>query len=95
MKINYKKTKVILFNPCTSLDFTPKIKLSDQSLQMVEETRLLGLIVCNDFKWSSNTDHIVKKAYKRLWILRRLNKPNTVDPYVTPSTHRAKFLLDI
>ena len=72
MKINYKKTKVMLFNPCTSLDFTPKIELSGQSLQLVEETRLLGLIVSNDLKWSSNTDHIVKKAYKRLWILRRL-----------------------
>ena len=32
----------------------------------------MGLIIRSDMKWSSNTEHIVLKAYKRLWILRRL-----------------------
>ena len=28
MKINYKKTKMIVFNPCTSIDFQPEFTLA-------------------------------------------------------------------
>ena len=34
--------------------------------------RILGLIIRSDLKWSSNTEHITVKAFKRLWVLRRL-----------------------
>ena len=34
--------------------------------------KLLGLVVRSDLKWSSNTEEMVAKAYKRLWSLRRL-----------------------
>ena len=40
---------------------------------MVDEIRLLGLIIRSDLKWISNTANIVAKANKRLWILRRLS----------------------
>ena len=72
MKINYKKTKVMLFNPCTSIDFMPEISLENNELEVVDEIRLLGLIIRSDLKWISNTENMVKKANKRLWILRRL-----------------------
>ena len=32
MKINYKKTKVMIFNPCTSIDFMPEISLENNEL---------------------------------------------------------------
>ena len=41
-------------------------------IDVVEEIKLLGLIIRSDLKWSSNTNAMVAKAYKRLWILRRL-----------------------
>ena len=72
MKLNLKKTKLIVFNPCRNLDFMPKICLDDQELEVVEEIRLLGLTIRSDMKWVSNTEHMVKKANKRLWLLRRL-----------------------
>ena len=72
MKINYRKTKVIVFNPCTSIDFMPEMSLDDNELEVVDEVRLLGLIIRSDLKWSSNTENMVSKANKRLWILRRL-----------------------
>ena len=39
---------------------------------MVEEIRLLGLVVRSDLKWTSNTEEMILKAYKKLWALRRL-----------------------
>ena len=35
----------------------------------------------NDLKWSSNTNYICKKAYKKMWVLRRM-KLLDVDPYI-------------
>ena len=29
ININFKKTKLILFNPCTSIDFLPSLELGD------------------------------------------------------------------
>ena len=39
---------------------------------MTKETRILGLIVRSDLKWTSNTLYIVKKANQRLWLIKRL-----------------------
>ena len=36
--------------------------------------KLLGVIITNDLKWDENTDFITKKAFSRLWLLRRLKK---------------------
>ena len=72
MKINFKKTKVMLFNPCWSVDFMPHLEVEDKELELVEEMRLLGVIIQSDMKWGANTDHIVKKASFKLWVIRRL-----------------------
>ena len=72
MKINFDKTSLMLFNPCRSFDFHPNILIGDKNIQLVEQTRLLGLIVSSNLKWAENTNNLVKKAYRRLWILRRL-----------------------
>ena len=74
MKINYKKTKIIVFNPCTSIDFQPEFTLGWHDLEVVEEIRLLGIIVRSDLKWHSNSENLVQKSNKRLWMLRRLSK---------------------
>ena len=72
MQINYKKTTVMIFNPCSSIDFMPEMELDGNELEVVEEIRLLGLVISSDMKWASNTNNMVKKANKKLWILRRL-----------------------
>jgi len=72
MKINYKKTKMMVFNPCTSVDFTPDLRLENNELEVIDETRLLGIIIRSDLKWSSNTENLIERAYKKLWIVRRL-----------------------
>ena len=72
MKINYKKTKVMLFNQCKNWDFMPLLELEGNELELVEEMKILGIVVSSDMKWAANTEYIVQKGYNRLWILRRL-----------------------
>ena len=74
MKINHKKSKVMLFNTARTNDFTPEMKLDGVLLEVVEEMKLLGVIITNDLKWHKNTEHITKKAYSRIWLLKRLKQ---------------------
>ena len=81
MKINHEKTKFILFNPAKSLDFMPEFKLCNKDVELVEEMKLLGIIFRSDLKWSTNTENMVLKGYRRVWMLRRLKQfgANTED----------------
>ena len=73
MKINYKKTKFMLFNPRRKLDFMPNlITPLGESLVLVENMRLLGVEIRSDLRWKNNTDSICNKFYARLWIIRNL-----------------------
>ena len=72
MRINFKKTKIIIFNPCKSKDFFPEFNLDGYQLEVMKEIKILGVTITSDLKWHSNTKNMVVKACKRLWILRRL-----------------------
>ena len=73
MKINTEKTKVILFNSARKFDFMPNLSLqNDLPLDVVEEVRLLGVLVRSDLSWRSNTSAICQRAFARMWMLRRL-----------------------
>ena len=73
MKINCKKTKILLCNPKMKADFMPQLSLRDGlPIETVEEIKLFGVIVTSDLKWKKNTKNIIRKAYKRMWIVKRL-----------------------
>ena len=72
MKLNKNKTKLMLFNPTKRYDFVPKISVEKEALDTVEELKLLGVVLRSDLKWSSNTESITTKGYKKLWLLKRL-----------------------
>ena len=74
MKLNANKTKFMVFNPGTSKDFMPAFEVDGKKIEVVEETRLLGVLLRSDLSWSSNAEDIVKRAYKKLWYLRRLKR---------------------
>ena len=46
--------------------------LNGIEVETLDEMTLLGLIVRNDLSWKSNTDQMILRAYKKLWILKRL-----------------------
>ena len=37
MNIIFKKTKLMIFNPCYSIDFMPKFNLEDNELEIVDD----------------------------------------------------------
>ena len=78
MIINQDKTKVMLFNPGKKHDFLPQIQTQDGStLEVVEEAKLLGILVRSDMSWKSNTKLLCRKGYSRLWMLRNLARMGT------------------
>ena len=74
MKINQTKTKTMIFNQTNLYQFNTRLKINNETLDTVEETKLLGTIITNDLKWDLNTRNIVKKAYARMELLKKLVK---------------------
>ena len=56
----------MVFNPGKSRDFLPRFSFNNKELEVVEETKLLGMIMRNDLSWGSNTKYLVKRAHKKL-----------------------------
>ena len=46
-------------------------------LEVVDETKLLGLVIRSDLSWRSNTTYMVNRANRKLWTLRRLKRLGT------------------
>ena len=87
MKLNLSKTKFMLFNPTLNYDFVPSLTMENTNIETQDEMKLLGLTVRNDLSWKSNTNSMVKRAYKKLWIIKRLknqgaNLDDLIDIYV-------------
>ena len=63
----------MLFNRAKKHDFSPKLSLiPGQELELVEELKLVGYQQRSDMRTISNTEYIVKRAWKRMWVVRRL-----------------------
>ena len=71
MKLNSKKSQLMIFNFTNDNQFTTRVKMDNQILPVVNKTKLLGTIITKDLKWSENTSFLVKKANGRLQLLRR------------------------
>ena len=73
MKINEAKSKVLIFNKSRKFDFPPEFAFqNNEMLEVLEETRLLGLILTSDLRWQANTQSICTKTMSKMWLLRRM-----------------------
>ena len=72
MVINEKKTKNLIFNFTEKYQFSTRLWLNDEIIEILESTKLLGTIISNDLRWDLNTKNIVKKANARMELLRRV-----------------------
>ena len=75
MRINESKSKAMIFNTGRKHDCMPRLTLPDMGgeyLEVVEQFKLLGVVLRSDMKWYDNSDYICQKGYSRLWMLRRL-----------------------
>ena len=55
----------------SNFQFTTRLKLKDENVEVIDSTKLLGTVISNDLKWDLNTAAIVKKANARMELLRR------------------------
>ena len=83
LKIQEKKTNVMKFNFSKNHDFRPELMIGGfkDNLEVITETKLLGIMLSDDLKWASNTDYICKRGYSKMWTLRRM-KVLDVEPTV-------------
>ena len=74
----------------------PEISIDGNELEVVDEIRLLGIILRSDMKWISNTKNMIQKANKRLWILRRLKSLGAgTDDLVEVYTKQIRCVLEL
>ena len=72
MKINFKKTKILPFNFSKKYDFLPQLSFPNcEPLEVIYETRLLGVTLTSNLSWSAHVNDICKRATKKLWVLIR------------------------
>ena len=73
MIINQKKTLIMKFNFRKSLDFPPIFNIGDGSmLNIVNETKILGIILSDNLKFNSHVEYMLSRANKKVWTLRRM-----------------------
>ena len=73
MAINKTKTKALLCNTRTKWDFIPELSLHNQDdIEIVDQMKIVGFIMRSDMRTCSNTEYLVRKAFKRMWLIRRL-----------------------
>ena len=77
MKLNKNKSNIMIFNYTQNYQFGLNLKLDEKTIDVVQETKLLGTIVTDDLKWSKNTDFLVKRANARMRILHKIVSFNT------------------
>ena len=71
MKFNLEKTSLMSFNPTKSV-FQPKVEIGGKVLETVNEMKILGFTLSNNLSWKKNTQLMVAKAFKKLWMVKRL-----------------------
>ena len=83
LKIKENKTQLMKFNFSKAHDFTPEFNIEGfkANIEVVQEAKILGIILTEDLKWEANTQYICSKAFKRMWILRRMKKLD-VEPLI-------------
>ena len=78
LSINQSKSKAMLFNRAKKHDFNLELCLEPgTSLEVVEQMKLVGYQLRSDLKTISNTQYIVRRAWKRMWVVRRLKSLGT------------------
>lgn len=75
MRLNPKKCKEMIIDFLQyRLPFRDALQIGETTIETVSSYKLLGVYLSNDLLWNVHCDYIVKKANKRLYILRVLKK---------------------
>ena len=74
MNLNVKKTKEFIVSFLKYQPSPQPLMIDNQCLEMVQTTKLLGVYLTSDLKWTKHVTHICSKASKRLYALGLLKR---------------------
>ena len=96
MKLNIKKTKIIPFIVTRNYDFLPQLYFPGCSpLEVIYETRLLGVTLTSNLSWSNHILDITRRATKNLWVLIRFKTlGGTIEQLSTVYQTRIRSILE-
>ena len=72
MIINEDKTKCMSFNFTKTKQFSTRLTINGSIIETVKDIKLLGTIITDNLKWDKNTKFLIKKAYSRMELLRKM-----------------------
>ena len=64
----------MIINFTDKYQFNTRLSLENNPIEQVSQDSLLGVVINDKLTWESNTEFIVRKAYKRMIILQNLFK---------------------
>ena len=70
MIISQKKTKAMIINFTDNHQFTTRLQLKGENIEVVNQMKILGTIIKDDFSWDDNCALIIKKVNARMQLLR-------------------------
>ena len=74
MVISQQKTKSMIFNFNDKYQFTTRLQLKGENVEIVDQMKILGTIVRSDLSWNSNCEYLIKKVNKMMQLVRNLVK---------------------
>ena len=69
-----KKCQALEINFSRASPHHADLKIGSDKLEYVDKAKILGLWLQNDLKWQTQVDVMLKKANKRLFMLRSLKR---------------------
>ena len=67
-----KKSKAMIFNFTNNFQFTIRLEMEGENIEIIKETKLLGVMINDKLNWDSNTQFLVKRANARMRLLHQL-----------------------
>ena len=78
----------------------PEFEVNQSRIDLVEQVKLLGVVISSNLSWSANTDSIVERCNRKTWMLRRLKKlgasqEDLLDVYLKQIRSLAEFAVPV
>ena len=72
LSLNCAKTKAMIFHTPQRRVYYPEIKINGHDIEFVKKFNFLGIILHENLKWKSHTEHVSKKVSRTIGIMRKL-----------------------
>ena len=70
MIISQKKTKAMIVNFTDNHQFTTRLQLKGENIEIVDKMKILGTIITDKLTWDDNCNYLIKKVNARMHLLR-------------------------